>query len=251
MLPGSRVPTLLDGFIAAMHAARPACIVDLGDRINSVATGQDAVRERYVRRRLEEAGVPVHHVLGNTDVERLPKHEALAAIKKGWPAETVDLEGLRLVLLDSLDPPVQEVGGTIGTVQLEWLRAVLAERPGPSLIFGHHPLDEPVLEGHHYFAGRPSIAAVQNRAEVRTVLQRAPEVAAVFSGHLHRTSAAAIRGIPYVTVGSLVDTAYTGGEPAGAYAIVTVGADAVEVHVAGRAPGEFRFRRPPSVTTRQ
>lgn len=215
-----------------------------------MAAGQDAVRERYVRRRLDEAGVPVHHVLGNTDVERLPKHEALAAIKKGWPAETVDVEGIRLVLLDTLDPPIQEVGGAIGGAQFEWLRAALAEHPGPSLIFGHHPLDEPALEGHHYFAGRPSIAAVQNRTEVRAVLERAPEVAAVFSGHLHRTSAAVIRGIPYVTVGSLVDTAYTGGEPAGAYAIVTVGAHAVEVHVAGLAPGEFRFPRRPSVTTR-
>lgn len=234
-----------------MRAARPACIVDLGDRINSVAAGQDAVRERYVRRRLEEAGVPVYYVLGNTDVERLPKHEALAAIKKGWPAETVDLDGVRLVLLDTLDPPVQEVGGAIDTAQLEWLRAVLVEQPGPCLIFGHHPLDEPALEGHHYFAGRPSIAAVQNATEVRAAIEGTLEVAAVFSGHLHRTSATTISGIPYVTVGSLVDTAYTGGEPAGAYAIVTVGADAVEVHVAGRAPGAFRFPRRPSVTTRR
>ena len=234
-----------------MRAARPVCIVDLGDRINSVGAGQDAVRERYVRRRLEDTSVPVHHVLGNTDLERLPKHEALAAVKKGWPAEAVDLDGVRLVLLDTLDPPVAEVGGSIGAAQLEWVRVALAEHPGPSLVFGHHPLDEPALEGHHYFAGRSSIAAVQNRTEVRAVLERAPEVAAVFSGHLHRTSAAAIGGIPYVTVGSLVDTAYTGGEPAGAYAIVTVGAEAVEVHVAGRAPGEFRFPRRPSVTTRR
>ncbi len=234
-----------------MRAARPACIVDLGDRVNSVAAGQDAVRERYVRRRLEEAGVLVHHVLGNTDLERLPKHEALAAVQKGWPAETVDLDEVRLVLLDTLDPPVEEVGGSIGAAQLEWLRAAISERSAPSLVFGHHPFDEPVLDGHHYFTGRPSRAAVQNRAEVRAVLERAPAAAAVFSGHLHRTSAAAISGIPYVTVGSLVDTAYTDGEPAGAYAIVTVGADAVEVHVAGRAPAEFRFPRRPSVTTRR
>ena len=229
-----------------MRAVRPACIVDLGDRVNSVAAGQDAVRERYVRRRLEEPGVPVYHVLGNTDVERLPKHETLAAVKKRWAAEAVDFDEARLVLLDTLDPPVEGVGGSIGAAQLDWSRAALTERPVPSLIFGHHPLDDPVLNGHHYFAGRPSIAAVQNRAEVRAALEGAPEVAAVLSGHLHWTRAAEINGIPYVTVGSLVDTAYTGGEPAAAHAVVTVGTEAVEVHVAGRAPAEFRFRRRPS-----
>ena len=234
---------LLDRFIAAMRDARPACIVDLGDRVNSVAAGQDGVRERYVRRRLEDAGVPVYHVLGNTDVEHLAKHEALAAVKKGWAAEAVDRGPLRLLLLDTVDPAVDGVGGTVGAAQIEWLRAALAERPTGCLVFGHHPLDEPALEGHHYFADRPSLAAVQNRAEVRAVLESAPAVAAVFSGHLHRTRAAEINGIPYVTIGSLVDTAYTEGEPAGVYALVTVGSAAVTVGVFGRAPAGFTFPR--------
>lgn len=241
-----------------MRDLRPACIVDLGDRVNSVAAAQDAVRERYVRRRLEDAGVPVYHVLGNTDVERLAKHDALAAVKKGWAAEVVELDSVRLVLLDTVDPAVEGTGGTIGAAQIEWLQAVLAAPPDPSeatvreggaapgpacLVFGHHPLDEPALDGHRFFAARPRLAGVLHRAEVRAVLEDAPAVAAAFSGHLHRTSAAEINGIPYVTVGSLVDTAYTNGEPAGAYALVTVDAEGVAVSVAGRAPAEFRFPR--------
>lgn len=242
-----------------MRDLRPACIVDLGDRINSVAAAQDGVRERYVRRRLEDADVPVYHALGNTDVERLAKHNALAAVKKGWAAEVVDLDSVRLVLLDTVDPPVEGAGGAMGGAQIEWLRAALNAPPqspsttghehgaasGPvCLVFGHHPLDEPVLDGHRYFATRPRLAGVLNRAEVRAVLEEAPAVAAAFSGHLHRTSAADINGIPYVTVGSLVDTAYTNGEPAGAYALVTVGSEGVAVSVSGRAPAEFRFPRP-------
>jgi 3',5'-cyclic-AMP phosphodiesterase len=250
---------LLDRFIAAMRDARPACIVDLGDRINSVAAGQDGVRERYVRRRLEDAGVPVYHVLGNTDVEHLPKHDALAAVKKGWAAELIDLGPLRLVLLDTVDPAVDvggvpgrgSAGGAVSAAQIDWLRAALAERDAACLVFGHHPLDEPALVGHHYFAARPSLAAVQNRADVRMVLEGAPAVAAVFSGHLHWTRAEEINGIPYVTIGSLVDTAYTGGEPAGAYALVTVGPETVEVGVFGRAPAEFKFPRRPQSTARR
>ena len=234
---------LLDGFVAAMRDLRPACIVDLGDRINSVAAGQDGARQRYVRRRLEEAGVPVYHVLGNTDVERLPKHDALAAVKKSWPAETVDLGPARLVLLDTVDPAIDGTGGAVGPAQLEWLRAALAQRRGWSLVFGHHPLDEPALDRHRYFAGRSGAAGVQNRAVVRAVLEGASAVAAVFAGHLHWTTAAEINGIPYVTIGSLVDTAYTGGEPGGAYGMVTIAAGEVEVSVWGRAPARFAWRR--------
>ncbi len=241
-LPGSRSPVLLDRVVDAMREFRPACLVDLGDRISSVAAGQDRVRERYVRRRLEGAGVPVYHVLGNTDVERLTKDEALAAVGKRDAAEIVDLGGLRLILLDTVDPAIEAVGGTVGAAQLEWLRAALASRI-PSLVFGHHPLDEPALAGHRYFAGRPALAAVRNRADVRAVLEGAPAPLAVFAGHLHRTRAARIGTIPYVTIGSLIETAYTGGEPGSAYALVTVGPDAVDVAVRGCAAAQFTFSR--------
>lgn len=243
MLPGSRAPALLDRFTEAMRELRPDCVVDLGDRINSVAAGQDAIRERYVRRRLEDAGAPVHHVLGNTDVQRLAKHEMLATIGAERAAQAVDLGPVRLILLDTVDPPVDVVGGAMGAPQVEWLRAALAARETPCLVFGHHPLDEPAVAGHRYFAGRPDLAAVRNRAEVRTILDRAAVVRAVFAGHLHWTRAARLGAIPYVTVGSLVDTAYTGGEPAGCYASITAGPDAVEVSVSGRAPAQWSFPR--------
>jgi len=243
VLPGSRTPVLLDRFAAAMRDLRPVCIVDLGDRINSVAAGQDSTRQRYVRRRLEDTGVPVHHVLGNTDVERLAKHDALAAIKNGWAAATVDLGPARLILLDTVDPAIDGIGGAIGAAQIEWLKAALAERTTACLVFGHHPLDEPAVDGHHYFAARPHLAAVQNRAEVRRVLEGASTVAAVFAGHLHWTRKTQINGVPYVTIGSLVDTAYTDGQAAAAYALVTVGAETVEVTVWGRAPAQFTLRR--------
>jgi Icc protein len=192
----------------------------------------------------------VYHVLGNTDVEHLPKHDALAAVKKGWAAEVVDLGPLRLVLLDTVDRAVEGAGGTVGAAQIEWLRAALAERAAACLVFGHHPLDEPALDGHRYFAARPSLAAVRNRTEVRAVLEGAPAVAAVFSGHLHWTRAAEINGIWYVTIGSLVDLAYTQGESAGTYALVTIGTETVEVSVSGRAPAEFTLPRRSGPTAR-
>lgn len=240
-LPGSRSPLLLDRFVDAMRELRPACIVDLGDRINSVSAGQDRVREHYVRRRLEDAGVPVYCVLGNTDVQHLTKDEALAAVRKRGGAEVIDLDAVRLILLDTADPAIKGVGGSIGAEQIEWLRASLADVSVPCLVFGHHPLDEPVLDGHRYFADRSGLAAVQNRADVRAVLEEAPTALAVFAGHLHRTREARIGAIPYMTIGSLIETAYTGGEPGGTYALITVGPDALEVTVRGSAAAQFSF----------
>jgi 3',5'-cyclic-AMP phosphodiesterase len=242
-LPGSRSPLLLDRFVDAMRELRPACIVDLGDRINSVSAGQDRVRERYVRRRLEDAGVPVYCVLGNTDVHRLTKDEALAAVSTRGGVEVVDLDAVRLILLDTTDPAIEGVGGAISAGQLEWLRSALADGRVPCLIFGHHPLDEPALEGHRYFADRPGLASVRNRADVRAVLREASTTLAVFGGHLHRTRATRIGAIPYVTIGSLIETAYTDGEPAGSYALVTVGPGAVDVSVRGTATAQFAFSR--------
>lgn len=242
-LPGSRSPVLLQRFADSIRELRPACIVDLGDRIISVAAGQDRVRESYVRRRLADIGIPVYYVLGNTDVEHLTKDEALAAVGKRHGAEVVDLDVLRLILLDTADPAVDGVGGAVGAAQLEWLRAALAESRTPCLVFGHHPLDEPVLEGHRYFADRQGLAAVQNRADVRAALQEKATVWAVFAGHLHRTRTARIETIPYVTMGSLIETAYTGGEPAGTYALVTVSPSAVDVAVRGAEAAQFTFPR--------
>jgi 3',5'-cyclic-AMP phosphodiesterase len=238
--PGSQAPGFLDVFVGAMRAYRPACIVDLGDRINSVTSSQDLIRTRYVRRRLREPGVPAYHVLGNTDVARMTRRDALAALEKLAPYDSVDLEGWRLIFLNSVDPAAEAVGGTIGQEQLAWLETTLLETGSPCLVFCHHPLDEQSLEGHRYFAARPELAGVQNRMDVRAVLQRAGRVRAVFTGHMHWTRAARINGIPYITLGSLVDCSYTEA-PSGAFASVTVCHETTDVRVAGRPPEHLVF----------
>ncbi|HYM69262.1 MAG TPA: metallophosphoesterase [bacterium] len=232
---GSRAPTLLDELVIAARAFDAHCIVDLGDRINSVAHGQDRVRTVYVRRRLQEAAVPVYHVVGNTDVARLSKDELTVALDKPAPHEIVDLDDVRLVLLDSLDPPIERTGGAIGEAQRAWLETALhTERP--CVVFCHHPLDEQPLDGHRYFEARPHLAGARARAEVRRAFERAGCVRAVFAGHMHWTRLTQIGAVPYLTLASLVDCAYTGGEPCNAYALVAIEADRVDVSVMGLRP---------------
>ena len=238
---GSQAPVLLEGFCDAMEAFGPDLLVDLGDRINPVASRQDRQRTVWVRRRLLEIGVPVLHVLGNTDVGNLTKAELAPLLEQGRPYACLERYDPRIVLLNSQDPPFEQAGGEIGPEQMAWLADVLERGSGPALIFGHHPLDEQDLRGHRYFAAHPDRACVRNRERVRGLLERSGRVLAVFAGHLHWTRAAVINGIPYVTLGSLVDCAYTGGRPAGTFAAVTIRGRNVEVRVSGLQPEQFHF----------
>jgi len=235
---GSRAPALLDELVVEARAFDAHCIVDLGDRINSIAHGQDRVRTVYVRRRLQQAAVPVYHVVGNTDVACLSKDELTVALDKSAPHEIIDLDDVRLVLLDSLDPPIEQTGGAIGEAQRAWLETAL-HTDRPCIVFCHHPLDEQPLDGHRYFEARPHLAAARARAEARRVFEQAGRVRAVFAGHMHWTRLTRIGAVPYVTLTSLVDCAYTGGEPCNAYALVTVDAGCVDVNVVGLRPARF------------
>jgi Icc protein len=238
---GSQAPAMLETFADSMLGFRPDCIVDLGDRINDVAAGQDRQRSTWVRRQLLAIGVPVFHVLGNHDVVNLTKNELGDVLGKRGPYESVDINGVRVVVLDSQDPPFERTGGGIGPDQQRWLERTLGQAPHPALVFSHHPLDEQEVEGHWYFAAHPTHAFVQERGPVRTILERSGRVCAVFSGHLHWTRATTVNGIPYVTLGSLVDGGFTHGQPCGAFAAVTVEGNAIDIQVAGLLPDQFRL----------
>lgn len=242
-LPGSHAPTMLEGFYEAMRRFQPDCVIDLGDRINDVAAGQDRQRSAWVRQQLLGIGASVVHVLGNTDAINLTKTELGDVLGKRGPCESADVGGFRLIVLDSQDPPHQRVGGGIGSDQRRWLETALGETSLPALVFCHHPLDEQSLGGHWYFAAHPEHALAHDRAPVRTVLERSGKVCAVISGHLHWTRVTTIHSIPYMTLGSLVDSGFTNGRPCGTFAAVTVQGTTVDVQVAGLLPDHFRLTR--------
>ncbi len=238
---GSHCPGLLETFGEAMRRFHPRAIIDLGDRINDVAAGQDRQRSVWVRRQLLGAGVPVLHIHGNHDVVNLTKTELDDTLEKHGPYESVDLDGVRIILLDSQDPSLDRTGGEIGPEQQEWLRAAVTDSAHPILVFCHHPLDEQSIDGHWYFSEHRTDAFVHNRASVRRILEQSGRVQAVFSGHLHWTRTTEVNGIPYVTLGSLVSAGFTNGRPAGTFASVSVQDTAIDVQVAGLLPDSFRL----------
>ena len=174
------------------HAARlhpdAACAVLMGDLADT------GVRAEYeiLRRILADAPWPVIPMMGNHDNREVFRQVFPEAPRdpNGFVQAVRDLEGGRLITLDTLDPSTEpHHGGRLCSKRLDWLKAALAQAQGQGcLVFLHHP---PFDTG---FAGMDRIG-LHNAAELRDLLASGP-VTHVFAGHIHRTITATVDGLP-------------------------------------------------------
>lgn len=240
---GSAARRLLTTFTTRMRQRfRPDLIVDLGDRINDVDLESDRARLREVREMLEMAGVPIVYAWGNHDLINVPPAEACAILGKKANHESLDANGYHLVVLNSQDPTVERIGGTLSSDQLDWLEGDLRQTSSPVVVFCHHPLDEQDPGRHWYFADHPDHALARNRERARRIIAASRRVRAVFSGHMHLNTVEVIDGVPYITVMSLVDSKLTNG-PSGCFAeIVLTHSGAVEIKIEGHLSMAVAFR---------
>jgi predicted phosphodiesterase len=200
-----------------------------------------------------------YHVLGNHDY-------SVADPRKGQVPEKLGLgrtyyqfacRGWRMVVLDGNDislhahvadspahksawamlddrkekkaPNAQTWNGAVGPQQLDWLTATLgqADQAGEkAIVFCHFPVFPP--NEHNLW----------NDQEVIERLESHRSVVAYFNGHNHAGNYAQRRGIHYVTLEGMVETADTS-----AYGVVEAGPQRVRVAGRGRVPArEFAPR---------
>jgi len=137
-----------------------------------------------------EAEFPYHMAEDPADVD------AYIESILGWPPyHAHDVQGVRLVLLHTLNGPLWDVGeglsGALSGEQLSWLRELLGDET-PTLLFMHHPPDGILRE-----PDGDSLAAV---------LRDHPGVVkAIFSGHVHRFLQGEFADVPSYTVGSTLN----------------------------------------------
>src|SRR5262249_48464459 len=140
---GSAAVALLARFTARMREQfHPDLVVDLGDRINDVDVGTDRLGLRKVREMLEAAGTPIVYAWGNHDLISGPAADAGAVLGKKADYESLDAGGYHVVVLNSQDPTVEGIGGTLSSAQLDWLEQDLGRNSLPAVVLCHHPLDE-------------------------------------------------------------------------------------------------------------
>ncbi|MCS6760479.1 MAG: metallophosphoesterase [Candidatus Devosia euplotis] len=137
--------------------------------------------------------IPVHITLGSHDdrpafLEIFGAHHAA---ETGKVDKVIDIKGYRIIMLDSSEPG--RVDGVLEAGQIAWLQARLVEA-----------MDRPVIVVLHHKANALHIEAdtihlLEPDAFIET-LKTHPDIRQIIAGHLHPTSTAMWRGLPFTTL---------------------------------------------------
>ena len=233
---------LTERFVATVNRDfEPDVVVNLGDVIEDESSELDELRYGQFLQILETLTCPVEHVIGNHDSVNLSDARLSQMLETHALYRSVDVAGVHLVVLRSVERKDQDV--RLPDEQLSWLAADLGQTSLPTLVCVHHPLSDLDLTGNRWFEKAPHICRVSNRRDVREILERSGKVRAVFNGHAHWNHLDVIRGIPYVTLQSLVENVDDDapGRAAAAHAVVEVSAKRLLIDIFGEQPAHYQF----------
>lgn len=224
------------------EAVQPDLLVNLGDAIED--EGRDADLARYIecQQILRGARAELVNVAGNHDTIHLTRED----LTRVWGREgqlfySLDRGDYHLVVLHTHER--KDVDVRLPEAQLEWLEADLAKTALPVVVLMHHPASEQDLEDSFWFHGLPHLALVKERARLRAILEASGKVRVVFNGHVHRNHLDVIRGIPYVTVQSLIENLDEDapGRAAAAYAVALLEPHRTTIRVRGNDPARYQL----------
>ena len=177
----------LDAVIARLSTGinPPDLIIASGDMVDR---GDIESYER-LREAFAAASVPVYPMMGNHDdranFKRIFPDTPMA---DGFVQYCVALDGLRLILLDTLE--IGRHGGGFCETRAAWLAARLAEdTTTPTVIVMHHP---PFEVGNDWMDADPDEPWIKR---FEAAIAGHGQIVAIWCGHLHRPIAKPWRGI--------------------------------------------------------
>lgn len=234
---------LLSDVVRRMNAEiSPDLLVNLGDDVEDEGHDVDLARYQECQAILRGAKAELVNVAGNHDSIHLTRDE----LTRTWEREgnlhySIDRQGFHLVVLHTIER--KDVDVRIPHAQLEWLEADLAATTLPVIVLMHHSASDQDLEDSFWFRGLPHLALVKERVELRAILERSGKVRIVVNGHVHRNHLDVIRGIPYVTVQSLIENLDEDapGRPAAAYGVLTIDDARAVMRVGGNDPARYQI----------
>lgn len=220
----------------------PDMVVNLGDDIEDESREADLARYEECQAILRTLKAPLVNVAGNHDLIHLNRDDLSRAWQRTGPLYySFDRGGWHFTVMHTIEKKDVEIH--VPAPQLEWLAENLAATPLPTVVLMHHSASEQDLDDSRWFAGKPAIALVKERAEIRGIFERSGKVKAVFNGHLHRNHCDVIKGIPYVTIQSLIENLDDDapGRPAATFAVAKLSRDRIVVRVRGNDPARYQL----------
>ncbi len=173
-------------------------VINLGDLIHEVDMESD-LKQYKKAMELLEMGKPVKHVLGNHDFRCLSKEQLSELIGTKKPYYSFDFKNYHHIVLDSFRNSRQEPC-RIDEEQKLWLEKDLSAINLPTIVYCHYLLDNQSIESNYIFKNKPDRVFIENKENIRKILEASGKVLAVFSGHLHFFHEEIINNIKYITV---------------------------------------------------
>ncbi|CAN5622660.1 hypothetical protein BH23DEI1_BH23DEI1_05440 [soil metagenome] len=233
---GTAAPALLAAALEHLEALGATILVDLGDRLNDVAPGDDEARLRTVADLFRATSLPTEHLRGNHDL--LPVELQSGVLGGTLANRSIDVEGWHLSFLDTFDG---SIAGALAPATLAWLEADLAATSLPTILFSHQPLDGAPLVGNPLFeVDFAAHAHPDAHEEARRIIERAGIVRLALNGHAHWNNLSRVRGVPYLSVQSLVARG-SDGQAAGSHALLELDDERIHVRVYGGEPFEVQL----------
>jgi 3',5'-cyclic AMP phosphodiesterase CpdA len=230
-------------FVRQMNdEVKPDLVVNLGDDIEDESREADLQRYGECQAILRTAHAELVNVAGNHDLIHMNREDLSRFWARTGPLYySFDRAGWHFVVLHTLER--QDVDVRVPETQIAWLREDLAAGTSPTVVLMHHSASEQDVEDSRWWPGRPHMALVKERAEIRRVFEQSGRVRAVFNGHLHWNHLDLIAGIPYVTVQSPIENLDDDapGRPAASHAVVALSPRRMLVHVRGNDPARYQI----------
>lgn len=219
---------------------RPDFVVQMGNLIEDEEQDVDIENYDTAVSAFRPQSMPVHHLVGdceqvNMDLDHIRKR--LGYEKLYYSFDSGDLHFVVLFATAKNHTKIH-----VDKEQRKWLAEDLAATEKKTIVFTHHPIDDQDLAGNQYYEESPENCFVEERAEIRQILNKSGKVRAVFSGHVHRNNLQVLDGIPYVTIQSLVENMSDSRKvPSESYALVLITDDEIKVDIQGIDPAEYRL----------
>jgi 3',5'-cyclic-AMP phosphodiesterase len=174
--------------IGEMLALEPDAVVVKGDLTD---TGSDEQYADFVR---------AYGVFGDRLVHVRGNHDAYVGQSYAAGDQCLDLDGVRVLLLDTVIPG--ETTGDITDDQIDWIDALSAEADRPVIVMGHH---QQWIEGKRsddYFGLHPDASDALTKVVVRR-----KRIVGYTAGHTHRHRVRMMPGtaVPSVEIGCVKD----------------------------------------------